>query len=125
MLPADQARHVGLLVARVALHDRLRLGEHGFGEPIGDRILDQNSERTKTDLTRVVELLDRQADGKIEIRISKDHERRLAAEFERQRHDVGRRGLGDHTGSRHGTGERQPTDAGCAVSGAPAWAPVP
>src|SRR5207344_1009101 len=76
----------------------------------GDRVFDQNPERTQTDLARIVELLDGQANGQVEVRVCKDHERRLAAELKGQGHDVRGRGLGDHAGSRDGAGERQPTD---------------
>ena len=89
----------------------LRLVQHGCGEPLGDRVLDQDPERAETHLAGVVELLDRQADGKIEVGVGEDDQRRLAAELERQRHDVRRGRLGDHTGGGNRTGEGQPADA--------------
>jgi hypothetical protein len=50
VLPGDQAGHVRRLVARVTLHDRLRLGHHSFGEPVGDRVFNENPECAETDL---------------------------------------------------------------------------
>jgi len=63
------------LVARIALHDGLGFLQHGCGEPVGDRLLDQDAEGAEADLAGVVELLDGQADGEVEVGVG-EHDQR-------------------------------------------------
>ena len=85
----------------------------------------EDPERTQTHLPGVVELLDRQTDGKVEVGVGEHDQRRLAAELERQRDDVGAaaRAMTPAVGTEPVNASR--LMSGCAVSGAPASTPVP
>ena len=54
------------------------------------RLVDQQPEGAEADLAGVVELLDGEVDRQVEVGVLEDQQRRLAAELEGQRHDVGR-----------------------------------
>ncbi len=64
-------------------------------EPIGNRVFDHDPECTEANLSGVVELLDGEIHRQIEVSVGEHDQGRLAAEFERQWHDVGRRCDGD------------------------------
>ena len=78
-------------------------------------LLHQDPEGAEAHLAGVVELLDGQVHRQVEVGVVEDQQRRLAAELERQRHDVGRGRRGDDPGGRHRAGERRA--AGCRGGG--------
>ncbi len=87
---ADLRADIGRLVARIALLDLLGLFQEGLDEAVADALLDQDARAGEADLAGIVELADRRVDRKLEIAIGKDDEGRFAAEFEGERHQIGR-----------------------------------
>ena len=101
----DQRADVGGLVPRVALPQRAGLREEPREEVVGDRVGHEQPYGGQAHLPGVVELLDGQVDGEVEVGVVEDQQRRLPAELERHRRDVGRRGRADRARRRHRAGE--------------------
>ena len=79
------ARHqradVGRLVARVAQPQRRRLRQEPLEKVVGDRLGHQQPYGGQAHLTGVVELLDSEVGGEVEVGVVEDEQRRLAAEL--------------------------------------------
>ena len=89
-----------------------------------DAVLHEDPDGGEADLAGVVELLDGQVDGEVEVGVVEDEQRRLAAELEGHRRDVARRRLAPillAVGTEPVKQIRR--TSGCATSGAPASAP--
>jgi hypothetical protein len=65
----DQRADSGGLVPGVTLHDGPRALEEGLGEPVGDRVLHEDAHGGEADLAGVVELLDGEVDGQVDVRV--------------------------------------------------------
>ena len=94
---------VGRLVAGVALAHRRRrpLARNASRNVVGDPLLHQDPDGGQADLPRVVELLDGEVDGEVEVGVVEHQQRRLAAELEADRGDVLGRRRADPLGRRH------------------------
>ena len=112
MLARDLRADVGRVVARIALRDR----RGRLDEPVEERVvhpgLDQQAGPGQADLARVVELVHRLRDDRVEIGVGERDEGRLPAQLERDRGQVGAGGLRHELAGRDGAGERDPVDAG-------------
>ena len=84
-----------------------RTGE-ARGELAGDRLVDQQPGAGQAHLARVVELADRVADGQVQVGVGEHEQRRLPAEFQRDRRELRAGRGGDLAAGGHRAGEGDP-----------------
>ena len=88
VLARDQGPDVSVGLARITELAARHSFEEALGELVRNGLLDEEARPGEADLTRVVVLVGRLLDGRVEIGVGEDEKWRLAAELEGNRDDV-------------------------------------